>query len=305
MLNLKYIGGDFKELPVDKTVYISKYTDGKVSFNLKWSSKYAKEYNYKECNFNNSVLEVITDVGTAKFKATEKEYQKFIKMIKNKPESRVNHPAVMLIGIIIVVVAIIYFANGSSTNTSTNNTATNTAQKASKQVVKTTPAKKDFANGDITSSTVKDTLKKAKGTNVIDINSKKEFKSISIIPNGNNKDKTVKIVLKPQIGDETVLAKMAASTIANYSEILSKNKSIDKFILEFDEDFEDEYGKSSEGLAVWMEYSRETMSKIKYDNFKESIYGDYTRAYNIADSYKIATGIYNKLKDFNSLPANK
>lgn len=304
MLNLKYIGGDFKDIPVNKTIYISKYTDGKVSFNLKWSSKYAKEYSYKECIFDNSVLEVVTDAGTAKFKATEKEYQKFIKMLNGKPESKVNHPVIMLVGIIIVIAVVIHFANSSSTNTSTSNTATNTTQKVSKPVVKTTPAKKDFANSDVTESTVKDALKKVKGTNIIDINSKKEFKSINIIPNGSNKDKTVKIVLKPQIGDETALAKMAASTIVNYGEILSRNKNIDKFILEFDEDFEDEYGKSSEELAIWMEYSRETMGKINYSNFKESIYGDYTRAYKIADSYKVVPPVYNKLKEFN-LPAHK
>lgn len=102
-----------------------------------------------------------------------------------------------------------------------------------------------------------------------------------------------------------ILLKKAASTIVAYSEILSKNKNVDKFILEFDENFEDEYGKSSENLAVWMEYNKTTMDKIDYSNFKESIYGDYTKAYKIADSYKIATGVYNKLKNLNGLAANK
>lgn len=303
-LNLKYLGGDFKDIPIDKTITVCKFTNGKIAFNAGGTDKNAKEYKYKNTAFNNNILEIITEIGTAKFEASEKEYNKFIKMMKQRPESKINHPVAMLIGIIIVVAVIIHFANSNSsnTNTSTNNTATNTTQKASKPVAKATPVKKDFANSDVTSSTIKDALKKAKGTNVLNVNSKKEFKNIDVMDNGNGK--TVTITFKPQVGGETDLAKTMASTIVNYAEILSKNKNVDKFIVEFDEDFEDENGKDSEGLAIWMEYDKTTMGKIDYDNFKESIYGDYTRAYNIADSYKIANGIYNKLEKF-GLPENK
>lgn len=305
-LNLKYLGGDFKDIPIDKTITVCKFTEDKIAFNTDGTDKNAKEYEYKNSSFNDNVLEIITSDGTAKFKATEKQYQKFIKMIESKPERKINHPIAILVAVILVIAIGIHFGNNNSKPANTTNT-TDTTQKASKPAAKTTtkPATKTtFADGTITEATVKDALKKAKGTNVIDINSKKEFKSISVIPNGNNEDKTVQIILKPQMGNETVLAKMMSSTIVNYAEILSKNKNIDKFILEFDEDFEDEYGKTSEGLAIWMEYSRETMNKIGYDNFKDSIYGDYTRAYKIADRYKIAQGIYNKLKNFNDLPAS-
>ncbi|MCH3962705.1 MAG: hypothetical protein LKE46_00285 [Clostridium sp.] len=300
-LNLKYLGGDFKDIPIDKTITVCKFTNGKIAFNAGGTDKNAKEYKYKNTAFNNNILEIITEIGTAKFEASEKEYNKFIKMMKQRPESKINHPILILAAIIVVVAIGIHFGNSNSKPVNTTNT-TNTAQKTSKPTIKAS-TKTTFADSTVNNSTVKDALKKVKGTNVLDINSKKEFKNIDVIGTGNGK--TVTITFKPQVGDETDLAKIAASTIVAYSEVLSKNKNIDKFILEFDEDFEDEYGKTSEGLAIWMEYSKTTMSKIDYSNFKGSVYGDYTRPYRIADGYKIATGIYNKLKDFNDLPANK
>lgn len=79
MLTLKYLNGDFKNIPINKSTMLSKFTEGKIAFNIGTVDKYAKEYEYKTCNFQNGVLEIITNSGNAKFEATDKQYQKICK----------------------------------------------------------------------------------------------------------------------------------------------------------------------------------------------------------------------------------
>lgn len=114
--------------------------------------------------------------------------------MESKPESKINHPIAILAIIVIIAAIGIHFGNVNRSNTT---------QETSKPAIKA--ASKEFANSDVTDSTVKDALKKAKGTNVLDINSKKEFKSIDVVDASNGK--TVTVIFKPQVKDETDLAK--------------------------------------------------------------------------------------------------
>lgn len=295
-VSLKYLDGDFKDIKKDTSVEISKFKEDKIAFNTKISDKYAKEYRYKSHNYTDGILEIITDNGIAKFKSSDKEYKKFIKLIEDNPSTKVNHPMAIGIGIIILVFIGIHFGiTRINTSAKFGKTVSTASSKASSNT-------DTFQNGVITKSTVKTVLSKADGTNILDVNSK-DFKKIDIGDDG--KGKVITVVFKPQALDETDVAQKAANTLIADCAILSKSKSVDCVYVELDEDFEDNYGKSTEEQAVWIKYTRDTMNKIDYTNLQSEVYGDYTKAYDIADNYKISTAIYDKLKNSNDIPANK
>jgi hypothetical protein len=105
--------------------------------------------------------------------------------------------------------------------------------------------------------------------------------------------------------NEKDYARKMADSIVRYSEVLFEHPDVGSVILTGYTEFTDEYGNAKDDVAIYIEWSRATSDKIDYDNLTDIVALDYTRAFAIADGYKIHAGMYAKLADKNGMPASK
>lgn len=176
-------------------------------------------------------------------------------------------------------------------------------KKEAEEKAKAEAEAKKWPNGEITEDRIKSALEGAQGLNVIKVKdglTRVVINAGTAAPDG----KQVHIILNPgTVWDETDLAKKMASTFVSYSEVLFAHPKIEEVVVWGDTKFTDQYGKESVEPAVRINWKRATAEKVEYKNFKDMVISDYTRSYNIADSYYFHPSVYSKLKDKQTLKA--
>jgi hypothetical protein len=165
-----------------------------------------------------------------------------------------------------------------------------------------------WPDANVTVDSVKNALKDAKGARTIKLTDS-TLKEIAINDHMGTDaptDKIVHVHVNPgTVWDETDYARRLAESIVTYSEVMFKHPDVAEVIIWGYTQFTDEYGNEKENVAIRIGWSRATSEKVNYDNFKSMVTGDYTRSYNLADSYMIHPGIFQRLKDRGNLSANK
>lgn len=119
-------------------------------------------------------------------------------------------------------------------------------------------------------------------------------------------DKIIHVKFNPgTVWDETDFAERVASSIVGYSEILFQHPNTEELVVWGLAEFTDEYGNKEENTGARISFTRSTFDKINFDSFHDMVLVEYWRAYSVSDSYMIHAGLYQNIKDFNGLPANK
>lgn len=164
---------------------------------------------------------------------------------------------------------------------------------------KATAAAKKWPDVEVNAESIRAAIKGAGGSNTVSV-SDKTVKDISFDAG------TVIIKMNPgTIWDEKRFLLEFGHSVVSFSEILFKNKLVNKVTLEGYTTFTDQYGKSNEGRGVTITWDRATNDKLDYKGFENLLIGDYTRAYSLAVNYQIHPGIYNGLKNKDGLPIMK
>lgn len=178
---------------------------------------------------------------------------------------------VSLIIIIFFVFALFSGSGSKETNT----------QQTSQETVETS----NFADSELTDSSVRKEVEKLKGLRTMSGNEITEIKIVENMGTENvTDDQIVILTYKPKsVWDEKDTVQMTANTAVEVSERLFKHPKVGMVRVTTLGNFTDQYGNSKSENAVRIGLQRATAEKLNYDTFKDMVLLDYNKLLDIAD----------------------
>jgi hypothetical protein len=194
---------------------------------------------------------------------------------------------------VLSIVSICLFLSALTANNKDTTNAVTPINNSSKQVInepietKNNEPKFDFTNADLT----KENIQKA----VEPVLKKGTLASVDYII---EKEKNIiDVFVDPgTTWDEKSLVKSNAVDAVAVMEILFKNPKVDKVWLWTKTDMTDPKGNTTKEDVVNVSLTKENAKDINWAKFKDMVYLDYNKLYNIADSFFIHPGIKKNLK---------
>lgn len=115
---------------------------------------------------------------------------------------------------------------------------------------------------------------------------------------GGSVDKIVTIYYKPGITwNEKDLLRKTVDTTVKASKRLFSNQRLGFLTIVTEGDFTDQYGNTETRDAVKVGLSKETVSKINWENFEDMVYVDYKKLFEIADSQYLHPSVQRTLEE--------
>lgn len=204
----------------------------------------------------------------------------------------------------VAVCIIIGLASNSGKSNDVNGNSTSTKEAASTTAAPTKAAAFDWATADVNEANIKLAVKGVHVTGFIYEDT--SIVHVDVAAGSADNLKKVTLVVYPGVPlNEDGFVRVMMTMAVKYSEELFKNPAIESVSVHNIIRQKDDYGKTSDDDASYVNFTRDTIQKIDVDGFLDNVYGNYSKCYSIADFYWITGSVYFKLQDVRGMPEGK